>query len=90
MLLGRSFFAHVTPLRSRLGVAFIIWEGLVSIGGRSRENFVNNCFALLFIYIRESLCSPMLKYGSRTHVTRFCESTLIHIQGGQNLGDLLL
>ena len=32
---------------------------------------------------RESLCSPMLKYGSRTHVTRCCASTLLRIRGGQ-------
>ena len=50
-LLGKSFFAQVAPLRSRLGIASIIWESLVSIDGRSRENFVDNRFALLFIYI---------------------------------------
>ena len=29
----------------------IIWERFISIGGRSRENFADNRFALLFIYI---------------------------------------
>ena len=51
-LLGRDFFAHVAPLRSRPGVASIIWESLVSIGGRSREHFADNRSAhYLFIYI---------------------------------------
>ena len=50
-LLGSSFFAQVAPLRSRPGMVFIIWETLVSIGGCSRENFADNRFALLFIYI---------------------------------------
>ena len=51
-LLGRDFFAHVAPLRSRPGVASIIWESLVSIGGRSREHFTDNRSAhYLFIYI---------------------------------------
>ena len=32
-------------------MASIIWESLVSIGDRSQENFADNRFALLFIYI---------------------------------------
>ena len=51
-LLGRGFFAHVAPLRSRPGVASIIWESLVSMRPCSREDFANNRFAQsLFIYI---------------------------------------
>ena len=53
-LLGRSFFAQVLPLRMRPGMAFIIWESLVSLGGRSRENFADNRFALLFTYIDDT------------------------------------
>ena len=34
---------------SRPGVASIIWEGLVSIGGRSRENFEQPFCTSLYI-----------------------------------------
>ena len=41
-LLGRGFFAHVAPLRSRLDVASVIWESLVSMRRCSREHFADN------------------------------------------------
>ena len=51
-LLGRGFFAHVAPLRSRPGVASVIWESLVSMRRCSREEFANNRSAhSFFIYI---------------------------------------
>ena len=57
-LIGRDFFAHVAPLRSRPGVASIIWESLVLIGGRSREHFADNLSAhYLFIYIDRLLAA---------------------------------
>ena len=63
-LLGRDFFAHVAPLRSRPGVASIIWESLVSIGGRSREHFADNRSAhYLFIYIDYTAAIKKLMYA---------------------------
>ena len=54
-LLGRGFFAHVAPLRSRPGVASVIWESLVSMRRCSREHFVDNRSAhSFFIYIDTS------------------------------------
>ena len=51
-LLGRGFFAHVAPLRSRPGVASVIWESLVSMPLCSREHFADNRSAhSFFIYI---------------------------------------
>ena len=51
-LLGREFLAHVAPLRSRPGVASVIWESLVSMRRCSREDFANNRSAQsFFIYI---------------------------------------
>ena len=51
-LLSRGFFAHVAPLRSRPGVASVIWESLVLMRRCSQEESVNNCSAqLLSIYI---------------------------------------
>ena len=51
-LLGRGFFAHVAPLRSRPGMASVIWESLVIMRRCSREEFANNRSApYLFIYI---------------------------------------
>ena len=51
-LLGRGFFAHVAPLRSRPGVASVIWESLVSVRRCSREHFADNRSAQsFFIYI---------------------------------------
>ena len=44
---------HGDPKRSRLGVSSVIWESLVSIGGCSREEFADNCFALLYISIED-------------------------------------
>ena len=61
-LLGRDFFAHVAPLRSRPDVASIIWESLVLIGGCSREHFADNRSAhYLFIYILAD--RPALRAG---------------------------
>ena len=51
-LLGRGFFAHFAPLRSRPGVASVIWESLVSMRRCSREDFADNRSAQsFFIYI---------------------------------------
>ena len=45
-------------------MASIIWESLVSIGGRSRENFADNGFALLFIYIDITLVEILTLHWS--------------------------
>ena len=50
-LLGSSLFMHADPLRSRCGTVFDGWKSLVTIRRRSREEFANNRFALLFIDI---------------------------------------
>ena len=74
-LLGRDFFAHVAPLRLRPGVASIIWESLVSIGGRSREHFADNRSAhYLFIYIdkRGGVRLTADQYGFCTVGTSVC------------------
>ena len=54
VLLDRGFFAHVAPLRSRPGVASVIWESLVSMRRCSREEFANNRSAQLLLYIYTS------------------------------------
>ena len=52
VLLGRGLFAHVVPLRSRPGMASVIWESLVSLHRCSREDFADNRSAQsLLIYI---------------------------------------
>ena len=51
-LFGRCFFAHVVPLRSRPGVASVIWKSLVSMRRCSREHFADNrSVQSFFIYI---------------------------------------
>ena len=50
-LLGGSLFAHANPVRWRFGMASEGWESLFLICLRSREEFANNRFALLFIGI---------------------------------------
>ena len=52
VLLGRGFFAHVAPLRTRPGVVSVIWESLVSMRRCSQEHFADNRSAQsFFIYI---------------------------------------
>ena len=61
-LLGRGFSAHVAPLRSRPGVASVIWETLVSMRRYSREEFANNRSAHSFIYIDIDYPTPCYVY----------------------------
>ena len=65
-LLGRGFFMHIAPLRSRPGVVSIIWESLVSMRRCSREDFANNRSAQS-LFIGASLSEPHTDqlYGSR-------------------------
>ena len=63
-LLGRGFFAHVAPLRSRPGVASVIWESLLSIRRCSREHFADNRSShSFFIYIDILADRPALRAG---------------------------
>ena len=51
-------------------MASLIWESLVSIGGRLRENVMDNRFALLFI--GASLSEPHLVRGVAGSANTVC------------------
>ena len=64
-LLGRGFFAHVAPLRSRPDVAYVMWESLVSMRRCSREEFANNRSAQSFFIYIDNLMG--LQYNMNLH-----------------------
>ena len=65
-LLGRCFFTHVSPLRSRPGVASIIWKCLVSM-----RCFANNHSAQL-LFTGASLSEPHLVLSVAGSANKMC------------------